>query len=141
MATQPTPSCDASCPVQRAAQVLDGKWTILVLRDLMGGTKRYSELQRSLVGISPRLLADRLKALEAQGLLTRTAFATVPPTTEYSLTPQGQTLLPVVHALAEFGSAVLARENAQAAKAAAAPARAATVHQVRNGKRSVSVNA
>jgi DNA-binding HxlR family transcriptional regulator len=133
-----SPSCDASCPVQRAAQVLDGKWTILVLRDLMGGTKRYSELQRSLVGISPRLLADRLKALEAQGLLTRTAFATVPPTTEYSLTPQGQTLLPVVQALAEFGSSVLAREHAQAAKAAAAPARPATVHQVRSGKRAVS---
>jgi DNA-binding HxlR family transcriptional regulator len=140
MATEPTPSCDASCPVQRAAQVLDGKWTILVLRDLMGGTKRYSELQRSLVGISPRLLADRLKALEAQGLLTRTAFATVPPTTEYSLTPQGLTLLPVVQALAEFGSTVLAGERALVAKAAAARAHPATVHQVRSGKRSVSTN-
>ncbi|MDZ7939257.1 MAG: helix-turn-helix domain-containing protein, partial [Rhodoferax sp.] len=126
MAAQPTPSCDASCPVQRAAQVLDGKWTILVLRDLMGGTKRYSELQRSLVGISPRLLADRLKALEAQGLLTRTAFATVPPTTEYSLTTQGQTLLPVVQALADFGTTVLARERAEATKATS-PAHATTV--------------
>ena len=65
-------SCNASCPVQRTAQLLDGKWTILILRDLLGGKKRYSELQRSLLGISPRLLTLRLRFLEAEGILQRT---------------------------------------------------------------------
>lgn len=99
--------CDATCPVQRTAHVLDGKWTILVLRDLIGGKKRYSELQRSLTGISPRLLAMRLRFLEAEGLLTRTLYPTVPPTTEYELTPLGLALRPVVAAMAEFGTHML----------------------------------
>lgn len=98
--------CDTRCPVQRAAQVLDGKWTTLILRDLLGGKKRYSELQRSLRGISPRLLALRLRTLEEQQILTRTQFPTVPPTTEYELTPQGLRLLPVIEAMAAFGASL-----------------------------------
>lgn len=102
--------CDPSCPVQRTAQVLDGKWTTLILRDLLSGKKRYSELQRSLTGISPRLLSERLKALERQGLVTRTVFATVPPTTEYALTAQGQQIMPVVQAMAAYGQMLLVRD-------------------------------
>lgn len=129
-------SCDVSCPVQRTAQVLDGKWTTLVLRDLLGGKKkRYSELQRSLKGISPRLLAARLKALEQQGLVTRTVFATVPPTTEYALTPQGQHIMPVVQAMAAYGQTLLlqdarAKKVRSSSKAVARPG----VTQVRGGK-------
>lgn len=128
------PVCDASCPVQRAAQVLDGKWTTLVLRDLLGGKKRYSELQRSLAGISPRLLAARLKALEQQGLVTRTAFATVPPTTEYALTAQGHQIMPVVQAMAAYGQTLL-QQDAKATRAAAPSASAPGVTRVRGGRR------
>lgn len=128
-------TCDVSCPVQRTAQVLDGKWTTLVLRDLLGGKKRYSELQRSLKGISPRLLAARLKALELQGLVTRTVFATVPPTTEYALTPQGQHIMPVVQAMATYGQTLLQQDartkNARSStKSVALPG----VIRVRGGK-------
>nr|KAJ8743577.1 helix-turn-helix transcriptional regulator [Delftia sp. PS-11] len=120
--------------MQRAAQVLDGKWTILVLRDLLGGTRRYSELQRSLSGISPRLLAARLKTLEQQGLVRRTAFATVPPTTEYALTAQGLQIMPVVQAMAAYGQTLL-QADAQAASAPAPATRAAAgVTRVRAGK-------
>jgi DNA-binding HxlR family transcriptional regulator len=103
-------ACDAACPVQRTARVLDGKWTMLVLRDLLGGKKRYSELQRSLLGISPRLLAMRLRFLEAEGLLTRTLYPTVPPTTEYELTALGLSMRPLVTAMAEFGASLLERD-------------------------------
>lgn len=126
--------CDGSCPVQRAAQVLDGKWTTLVLRDLLGGKKRYSELQRSLTGISPRLLAARLKALEQQGLVTRTAFATVPPTTEYALTAQGHQIMPVIQALATYGQTLL-QEDAKAIRPVVQTASTDGVTKVRGGTR------
>lgn len=131
-----TVGCDVGCPVQRTAQVLDGKWTTLVLRDLLGGKKRYSELQRSLSGISPRLLAARLKTLQQQGLVTRTVFATVPPTTEYALTAQGQHIMPVVQAMAAYGQTLL-RQDARA-KRARSPAKAVAprgVTHVRGGKK------
>lgn len=96
-------ACDAECPVQRTAKILDGKWTTLIVRDLIGGKKRYSELQRSLSGISPRLLAARLRLLEQHGMLTRTVYPTVPPTTEYELTSLGLGLRDVIKAMAKFG--------------------------------------
>lgn len=95
--------CEDDCPVRRTAKILEGKWTTLVVRDLLGGKKRYSALQRSLLGISPRLLAARLQLLEKQGILTRTVFPTIPPTTEYALTPRGYQLSGVIAAMAEFG--------------------------------------
>lgn len=101
--------CTSDCPVARAHEVLGGKWTTLIFRDLMGGTRRYSELMRSLDGISPRMLAERLKMLEAEGLVTRTVFPTVPPTTEYALTDLGREMGPVIEAMAGFGAALQAR--------------------------------
>lgn len=101
--------CNPDCPVARAHEVLGGKWTTLIFRDLMGGKRRYSELMRSLIGISPRMLAERLKMLEGEGLVTRTVFPTVPPTTEYSLTALGHAMEPVIAAMAAFGSALQAR--------------------------------
>lgn len=95
--------CDGACPVQRTAKILDGKWTTLIVRDLIGGKKRYSELQRSLSGISPRLLGARLRLLERHGMLTRTVYPTVPPTTEYELTLLGHGLRDVIEAMAKFG--------------------------------------
>jgi DNA-binding HxlR family transcriptional regulator len=98
-----TGECNSECPVQRTAKILDGKWTTLIVRDLIGGKKRYSELQRSLSGISPRLLAARLRLLERHGMLTRTVYPTVPPTTEYELTLLGHGLRDVIEAMAKFG--------------------------------------
>lgn len=101
--------CNPDCPVARAHEVLGGKWTTLIFRDLMGGARRYSELMRSLDGISPRMLAERLKMLEGEGLVTRTVFPTVPPTTEYALTDLGRGMGPVIQAMAGFGAALQAR--------------------------------
>jgi DNA-binding HxlR family transcriptional regulator len=95
--------CGPDCPVGRANEILGGKWTTLVLRDLMGGTKRYSELQRSLTGISPRMLADRLALLEGEGLISKTIYPVVPPKTEYTLTTRGKAVIPVIAAMAQFG--------------------------------------
>ncbi|MCK6413762.1 MAG: helix-turn-helix transcriptional regulator [Azonexus sp.] len=104
--------CPGACPVRRTAELIEGKWTTLIIRDLIGGKKRYSELQRSLSGISPRLLADRLRLLEQRGLLTRTQYPTVPPTTEYALTALGLELLDVITAMAKFGLRLAEQEAA-----------------------------
>jgi len=99
------PCADGTCPVSRAIDVLDGRWTILVVRDLLGGTRRFGELRDSLVGISPKTLTDRLRSLEARGLVAREMFAEIPPRVEYSLTPAGRDLEPVLAALADWGRA------------------------------------
>ena len=95
--------CGTDCPVARANEILGGKWTSLILRDLMVGTRRYSALQRSLSGISPRMLADRLSLLEREGLIRKTIYPVVPPKTEYDLTERGRGVVPVIVAMAAFG--------------------------------------
>ena len=104
--------CDAGCPVRATADIVGYKWTTLIVRDLLSGKKRYSELQRSVSGVSPRILAERLRELEAAGLVTRRAFPTVPPTTEYELTDLGRELEPVIAAMAVFGMKMVARAGA-----------------------------
>ncbi|MFC9894000.1 winged helix-turn-helix transcriptional regulator [Nocardia sp. NPDC127579] len=94
---------EALCPVEATLDVLEGKWTILIVRDLLAGTKRFAELRRSLTGISPKTLTDRLRALETRGFVTRETFAEVPPRVEYTLTDSGRTLEPVIAALAVWG--------------------------------------
>ena len=94
---------DESCPVARAVRVLDGKWTMLVIRDLLEGTRRFSELRSSLAGISPKTLTDRLRELEQHGLVERVMYAEIPPRVEYTLTQKGRTLEPVISALAAWG--------------------------------------
>ncbi|MCB1382883.1 MAG: helix-turn-helix transcriptional regulator [Notoacmeibacter sp.] len=96
--------CDEECPVARASEVMSGKWTTLIVRDLLSGKKRYSQLQKSLVGISPRMLAARLAMLEAAGLISKTIYPTVPPKTEYALTGAGRRMEPVIAAMAAFGA-------------------------------------
>jgi DNA-binding HxlR family transcriptional regulator len=105
----PDQTCDEQCPVRLASEIVGHKWTTLVVRDLMSGKKRYSELQRSISGISPRMLAARLKELETAGVVTRTVFPTIPPTTEYELTRLGRKLETLIGALAEFGIALQRR--------------------------------
>jgi len=96
--------CGPDCPVARAHDVLGGKWTTLIFRDLLSGTKRYSELRKSLDGISPRMLAARLRMLEENGLIHKRIYPTVPPKTEYSLTTLGRSMGPVISAMAVFGA-------------------------------------
>ena len=97
------PCADGTCPVSRALEALDGRWTILVVRDLLGGTRRFGQLRDSLVGISPKTLTDRLRSLEAHGLVERRMYAEIPPRVEYSLTASGRSLEPVLAALADWG--------------------------------------
>ena len=96
-------TCDDECPVKITSEVLEGKWTTLVIRELLPGKKRYSEIQRALTGISPKVLTTRLRFLEERKLITRKVFATVPPTTEYELTTIGKKLEHVLNAMADFG--------------------------------------
>ncbi len=104
--------CGEACPVRRASDVLSGKWTTLIVRDLLSGPRRYSQLQRSLVGISPRMLAQRLDMLEAAGLVSRKLYPTIPPRTEYRLTAAGRRIEPVIAAMAEFGAGLpLSRQS------------------------------
>jgi DNA-binding HxlR family transcriptional regulator len=95
--------CNADCPVRKTTEIIDGKWTTLIIRDLLSGKKRYSELLKSLEGISPKMLAVRLKELEKKGILSRELFPTIPPKTEYQLTKLGLKLKDVVLAMDKFG--------------------------------------
>ena len=95
--------CDTACPVRRTAEVIGHKWSTLIVRDLLTGKKRYSELERSLAGISPKVLSERLRELEVNGLLTRTVYQTIPPSTDYELTDLGRGLENVIRAMYEFG--------------------------------------
>ena len=99
-------ACTGECPVRRTAQIIDGKWTTQIVRDLLPGKKRYSELLAGLPGISPKILAQRLRLLQAQGLLTKTIYAEVPPRTEYQLTALGLRLKGVIKEMARFGEAL-----------------------------------
>jgi DNA-binding HxlR family transcriptional regulator len=92
-----------SCPVSACAEVLGGKWTILLIRDLADGRSRFCELERSLEGISPRTLSLRLRALEEQGIVERRTFPEVPPRVEYSLTEKGQALVPIIEDMRAYG--------------------------------------
>jgi DNA-binding HxlR family transcriptional regulator len=91
------------CPVARTAQIIGNKWTPLIVRDLADGHRRFSELERSLIGISPKTLSERLKRLEEAQVIERHCFAEVPPRVEYSLTDKGHALLPVIESMREFG--------------------------------------
>jgi DNA-binding HxlR family transcriptional regulator len=94
---------DPNCPVCATADIVCGKWTILVIRDLAEGRTRFCELERSLEGISPRTLSLRLRELEAQGIVVRETFPEVPPRVEYSLTKKGRALLPLIEDMRRYG--------------------------------------
>lgn len=103
-------SGDPECPVLATARIVSGKWTLILLRDLAAGRRRFGELQRSMVGISPRTLSQRLRALEEQGIVTRTSYAEMPPRVEYHLTPRGQALTPIIDEMRRYGERWLADE-------------------------------
>jgi DNA-binding HxlR family transcriptional regulator len=106
-----------TCPVCLTAEVVCGKWTLLLIRDLAAGRSRFCELERSLEGISPRTLSLRLRALEDEGVLERQTFPEVPPRVEYALTEKGRDLLPIVEDMRAYGERWLAVEHERPASA------------------------
>jgi DNA-binding HxlR family transcriptional regulator len=84
------------CPVETAIEVIGGRWKVLILQELFEGTRRFSELHRALKGVSHRTLTQQLRELETHGILRRKVHRQVPPKVEYSLTPVGETLRPVI---------------------------------------------
>ena len=94
---------DPSCAVRATADIICGKWTILVIRDLAEGRSRFCELERSLAGISPRTLSLRLRGLEEQGIVARETYPEVPPRVEYSLTAKGRALVPLIEDMRRYG--------------------------------------
>lgn len=95
------------CPVEKTMAIIGDKWKILIIRDLMGGTKRFGELKKSVSGISQKMLTQQLKSLESDGIVTRMVYAEVPPKVEYTLTPKGQNLKDVLKAPAIWGRTYL----------------------------------
>ena len=102
---------DDSCPVCATADVVCGKWTLLIIRDLAEGRSRFCELERSLAGISPRTLSLRLRALEEEKIVERTTYPEVPPRVEYRLTEKGRALLPIIEDMRRYGREWLGVES------------------------------
>jgi DNA-binding HxlR family transcriptional regulator len=116
---------DDTCPVCRTAEIVCGKWTLLLIRDLSEGRSRFCELERSLQGISPRTLSLRLRALEEEGIVERDTYPEVPPRVEYQLTEKGRALLPIIDDMRHYGSRWLGADCADLAPGATVDAAAA----------------
>ncbi|TMF08711.1 MAG: helix-turn-helix transcriptional regulator [Chloroflexi bacterium] len=92
-----------ACPIARTLDIIGDRWTLLIIRDLFLGRSRYNEFRQSTPRISPRLLSERLKRLEEQGLVERELLAGYPPRAEYRLTAKGRSLFPVLFAIGSWG--------------------------------------
>ena len=103
MSEQKTAKPLLACPVETTLTLIGDKWKVLILRDLMTGTKRFGDLKRSVGGVSQKVLTAQLRAMEDSGLLTRTVYAEVPPRVEYTLTALGQSLKPILDAMQSWG--------------------------------------
>lgn len=92
------------CPVATTVQLIGNKWKLLILRNLMTRPWRFNELQKSLAGISQKVLTESLRAMESDGIIVRTVYAEVPPRVEYSLSELGKTLRPILDAMQVWGT-------------------------------------
>ena len=92
------------CPVATTLQLIGNKWKMLILRNLMGRPWRFNEMLRSIPGISQKVLTDNLRALEHDGIITRTAYPEVPPRVEYALSGLGETMRPIIKAMEAWGT-------------------------------------
>jgi DNA-binding HxlR family transcriptional regulator len=101
-----------ACPVAKALEVVGDRWTLLLVRDMLSGPRRFQDLQQSLPGIPPNILSDRLKLMDEHGLATRRFYSEHPPRAEYGLTDRGRELGVVVGALAAWGSRHVHRQTA-----------------------------
>ena len=92
-----------ACPVETTLTLISDKWKVLIIRDLLTGTKRFNELMRSVTGITQKVLTSHLRAMEAAGLVNRTVYPEVPPRVEYSLTETGYSLKPILDSMVAWG--------------------------------------
>lgn len=92
-----------ACPVETTLMLIGDKWKVLIMRDLMTGTKRFGELKKSLKGISQKVLTSNLRSMESDGLVTRKVYPEVPPRVEYSMTGLGSSIQPILDSMAKFG--------------------------------------
>ena len=92
------------CPVATTVQLIGNKWKLLILRNLLVRPWRFNELQKSLEGISQKVLTESLRSMESDGIVVRTVYAEVPPRVEYSLSELGETLRPILDAMQAWGS-------------------------------------
>lgn len=111
---------ETPCPVGCCAEIISGKWTLLVIRDLAEDSRRFCELERSLSGISPRTLSLRLRALEEEGIVERHTYPEVPPRVEYALTEKGRALVPLIEDMRAYGRRWLLDEKQAERQAVAA---------------------
>lgn len=101
----------SACPVETTLTLIGDKWKVLILRDLLPGTKRFGELKKSIGSVSQKVLTSQLRDMESSGLISRKVYAEVPPRVEYSLTDLGLSLKPVLDALSNWGEAYKASLN------------------------------
>ncbi|MDE7252278.1 MAG: helix-turn-helix transcriptional regulator [Acetatifactor sp.] len=99
------------CPVATTVQLIGNKWKLLIIRNLRVRPWRFNELQKNLDGISQKVLTDSLRSMEADGLITRTVYAEVPPRVEYALSELGETLRPILDAMEAWGNSYKSRKN------------------------------
>ena len=100
-----------ACPVETTLTLIGDKWKVLILRDLLTGTKRFGELKRSVGGVSQKVLTAQLRDMEDSGLVSRKVYAEVPPRVEYSLTALGQSLKPILDAMQNWGEGYKVSQN------------------------------
>lgn len=100
-----------ACPVETTLTLIGDKWKVLILRDLLTGTKQFGELKKSIGNVSQKVLTAQLRAMEENGLLTRTVYAEVPPRVEYTLTDLGRSLKPILDAMWNWGEEYKASLN------------------------------
>lgn len=93
-----------ACPVEMTLQLIGDKWKVLIIRDLLDGTKRFNELMRSVTGITQKVLTSNLRSMENDGLLTRKVYPEVPPKVEYTLTATGSSLKPILDSMVAWGT-------------------------------------
>lgn len=94
---------EKKCPMRTTLQIIGGKWKPLILQEVKGEVKRFSDFQRAIPEVTKQMLTKNLRELEEDGIVLRTVYAVVPPRVEYSLTPKGQSLMPVLESMASWG--------------------------------------
>ncbi|MCL6753891.1 helix-turn-helix transcriptional regulator [Nostoc sp. CCCryo 231-06] len=100
-----------TCEVETTLKVIGGRWKVLIIRELMTGVKRFGELQRALPGVTQKMLTQQLREMEEDGIIHREVYPQIPPKVEYSLTPLGETLQPILYAMHEWAVQHLALTN------------------------------
>lgn len=101
--------CSPGCAVEAAIALIDGKWKSVVLFHLLDGTLRFGQLSRAIPGVTPRMLTNQLRELEEDGLISRKVYPEVPPKVEYSLSPLGRSMAPILLALKQWGDENIGR--------------------------------